>query len=184
MLQVFFTLILTVLIMGCNSQDSRAQRPSDATPAVVSTPSVGADATIRTLRFSGYEWVVKAATNGPVGPGPNYFSDGPDTVWVDEADRLHLRINAKDGRWRAAEVISTRSFGYGTYRFYLDTNVDEFDPNVVLGLFTWSDEPAFYHRELDIEISRWGQEKNELGQCVVQPYAQPDNYVRFALPQG
>ena len=29
------------------------------------------------------------------------------------------------------------------------------NPNVVLGLFTWSDDPAYDNREIDIEFSRW-----------------------------
>ena len=29
------------------------------------------------------------------------------------------------------------------------------NPNVVLGLFTWSDDPAYNNREIDIEFSRW-----------------------------
>jgi hypothetical protein len=139
---------------------------------------------VHTLKFAGYTWTVKAASDDAVGPGPNYFADGPDTVWVDDAGRLHLRLHYKYGRWWAAEVIATPSFGYGTYRFVLDTNVDALDPVVVLGFFTWSDDPAFHHREIDIEIARWGQDTPENGQCVVQPYTQPANLRRFALPWG
>jgi hypothetical protein len=139
---------------------------------------------VRRIRFSGHEWLVKAAAEHPVGPGPNYFGDGPDSVQVDAAGRLHLRLHFKHGRWWAAEVISARSFGYGTYRFHLEADLDRLDPNVVLGLFTWSDDPAFAHREIDIELGRWGQESGDLGQCVVQPYERPGNIVRFAVPGG
>src|SRR5262249_29722144 len=125
----------------------------------------------RQLSFSGYDWLVKQSADTRLGPGPNYFSDSPLSVWVDSAGRLHLRPERRSGRWYAAEVISVASFGYGTYRWYLDSPVDSFDPNVVLGLFTWSDDPAYNHRELDIEFARWGNASYANGQYTVQPYS-------------
>jgi hypothetical protein len=77
-------------------------------------------------------------------------------VFVDNEGHLHLRIDHRDDRWSCAEVISTRSFGYGTYRFDLDSHIDCLDPQVVLGLFTWNDDPSYNHREIDIEVARWG----------------------------
>lgn len=35
------------------------------------------------LLFSGYEWLVKSSVI-TVGPGPNYFSDSDENVWVDD----------------------------------------------------------------------------------------------------
>ena len=138
---------------------------------------------VRTIEFSGYEWKVKSSS-GRVGPGPNYFSDSKDNIEVDAQGRLHLRITQRDGRWYCAEVISARSFGYGTYRFSVDTNFDNMDPRVVLGLFTWSDAPAYCHREIDVEISQWGNKDNKNGQFVVQPYTRPGSIVRFQIPPG
>lgn len=137
----------------------------------------------RKVRFSGYDWYVKSSRSR-VGPGPNYFSDNPDNVEVDAQGRLHLRITRSEGRWYCAEVVSERSFGYGTYRFFVDTTVDQLDPLVVLGLFTWSDASPFSHREIDIEVSRWGRADNKNGQFVVQPYTRPQNIVRFEIPSG
>lgn len=139
--------------------------------------------TARKIQFSGYQWKVKSSS-GPVGPGPNYFSDSSDNVTVDRNGRLHLRITQHGGHWYCAEVISTRSFGYGTYRFYVDNNIDNIDPRVVLGMFTWSDTPAYHHREIDIEISRWGDTNNKNGQFVVQPYTHAINIVRYQIPIG
>src|SRR5215472_8341247 len=95
-----------------------------------------------TLEFSGYSWAVKTSS-GTVGPGPNYYSDSPANVWVDDRKRLHLQITKTQGQWRCAEVVCTKSLGYGVYRFYLDSAVERLAPNVVLGLFTWNDRPAF-----------------------------------------
>jgi len=138
----------------------------------------------KTLAFSGYSWAVKAST-GSVGPGPNVFSDNPENVFVDTAGQLHLRITYRDGLWRCAEVILDRSLGYGTYRFTLSSPVGDLDPNVVLGLFTWSDDPAYNHREIDIEVARWGSVgTTENAQYVVQPYDRAGNVRTFVQPDA
>jgi hypothetical protein len=160
-------------------------------PTLAALPKVGGDvvalvqarARPRAIEFSGLEWTVKASS-APVGPGPNMFSDDKDNVFVDDKGRLHMRITRSGSQWDCAEVISKKSFGYGTYQFELETNFDTLDPNVILGLFTWSNEPAFHHREIDVEIARWGDPKNENTQFVVQPYTNAGNIVRFELPRG
>jgi hypothetical protein len=87
-------------------------------------------------------------------------------------------------RWLCAEVISQKSFGCGEYRWQLDTAIKA-DPKVVLGLFTWDDEPEsarFHHREIDIElISTWGDASNSNAQFCVQPWTTRRNLHRFAL---
>src|SRR6185503_3577849 len=95
------------------------------------------------VTWSGGQWQVKTS-NASVGPGPNIFSKA--NVGVDPGGFLHLRI-AKDaqGRWTTAEVIGPSSLGYGTYTFTIATPLDALDPNVVLGLFTWSDRPQYAH---------------------------------------
>jgi hypothetical protein len=149
----------------------------NSNPARTASPHPAA----RTLQFSGYDWVVKSSDRR-VGPGPNYFSDSSENVVVDAQGRLHLRITQRDGRWSCAEVVSTQSLGYGTYRFYLDTGVDDLDQQVVLGMFTWDDDPAYNHREIDVEVSRWGRADNKNGQFVIQPYTRPQNIERFQIP--
>lgn len=136
--------------------------------------------TERLLFFSGLEWRVKRADT-PVGPGPNLFADDLDHVWLDGAGRLHLKITNDGGGPRCAEIISLDSFGYGTYIFYLDSPVNAFDPNVVLGLFTWSDDAAYNHREIDIEFARWDDPLNANAQFVVQPYDREGNMTRFEM---
>jgi hypothetical protein len=137
----------------------------------------------RTLQFSGHEWFVKSSTR-PVGPGPNWFSGETEDVWVDARDRLHMRIRNRDGHWWSTEVGTKANLGHGEYRFHLDSNIDALDPNIVLGLFTWDNDPAEAHREIDIEISRWSREKDDNIQFVLQPYKVPGNRLRFMLPPG
>jgi len=137
--------------------------------------------TPRTVEFSGYTWQVKSSDDA-VGPGPNYFSDSADNVWVDDRGQLHLRITYSDGRWYCAEVINTQSLGFGRYSFALGSPVSQFDPDVVLGLFTWSDDPAFNNREIDIEFSRWANPRNRTNaQFVVQPYQRAGHRRRISL---
>jgi hypothetical protein len=133
------------------------------------------------IRFSGYDWLVKDSGGSRVGPGPNYFSK--DSVRVDP-EGLKLRVFERDGRRFCAEIISAASFGYGTYSFEVASNVERLADDLILGLFTWSDDPGDegFHKELDVEIGRWGDPANPIGQFVLQPMTRPGNIVRFALP--
>jgi len=136
----------------------------------------------RYIDFSGYRWCVKASTS-PVGPGPNYFSDNPENIRVDSSGYLHLKITNRNNQWQCAEVVSEKSFGYGTYQFTLGPGAVSFDPNIVLGLFTWDDRPDYAHREIDIELSRWELAENNNSQYVVQPWNLPGNMLRFNTSQ-
>lgn len=146
-----------------------------ARPAARSAPPPAA----REIAFAGYQWEVKSS-NGKTGPGPNYFSNATDAVWVDPAG-LHLTIRkGARNRWQSTEVINRQSLGYGTYEWTLATRVDALDPNVVLGLFTWNDAPDYAHRELDIELARWGNAADPTnGQYVVQPHDRESHLQRF-----
>lgn len=129
----------------------------------------------KTLDFSGYQWRVKKAPDCKLGPGPNYFSDLPSDVWVDNKG-LHLRLrkDASKPKWYSTEVVLQQSLGYGTYIFLTNSRVDILDANAVLGLFTW-DSKIYHptHREIDVEFARWGN-RNEYtnAQFVVQPASQ------------
>ena len=69
---------------------------------------------------------------------------------------LHLTLAQREEGWQATEVISDRTFGYGTYRIALRAAAEEFDPRVVFGFFTWDDLASQQsYREIDIELSYW-----------------------------
>lgn len=135
------------------------------------------------VTWSGESWAIKTSRSA-VGPGPNVFSKS--NVSVDALGRLHLRI-ARDasGAWSSAEIIGPRTYGYGTYTFTIDSAVHDLDPNVVLGLFTWSDRARFAHREIDIEFARWGSAVDPTNaQYVVQPHDIATHLRRFTQPSG
>ncbi len=181
-------LLLVAASWQCAAAAVETNSAAESKPAQHGQPPALAEssraASEPTITFSGLQWRVKTSVQ-PVGPGPNYFSDSARSVWVDSLGRLHLRIRREEGRWLCSEVVSVKSFGYGTYTFVLDSPVSDLDPRVVLGLFTWSDEPAFAHREIDIEVSRWGEASSPLNaQFVVQPWNAAGHRHRFALPSS
>ena len=141
--------------------------------------TVGLASWDRTINFAGYNWTVKDVY---MGPGPNYFSDSEEEVWVDENGYLHLEINYRDGVWNASEVVCNASIGNGKYIFVVDGRMDLLNEMVVLGMFTWDDLTRDGDwREIDIEYSRWGQVDNEPGQYVIQPPSTTGNKYRFDI---
>jgi hypothetical protein len=136
----------------------------------------------RRIEFSGRTWNVKASPIQPVGPGPNFFSDREEDVWVDELDRLHLTIVNRGGKWYSTEVFTTETLGFGTYTFTLASPVHHLDKNVVLGLFTWDNNaPNHFFREIDIEFAKWGEVDGDNAQFIVQPYYRAGNRYRFNI---
>lgn len=130
-----------------------------------------------TVDFSGLTWRVKEST-AKVGPGPNVFSAA--NVTVDEHG-LHLRIARSGPGWTCAEVIAQGSFGYGHYSWTVRSDVTRLDPRAVLGLFTWSDQPDHSHREIDIEVARWGG-RHPAGSGVFTVQSEgPGNSSQFSL---
>jgi hypothetical protein len=130
--------------------------------------------------FSGYEWEVRQTPSDR--GGANDYD--PANAWTDAEGCLHLKVARRDGRWTSAEVTLGRPLGYGTYEFVV-RDVSHLDPAAALGLLTWDDQGVDQnHRELDVEISRWGDPAIKNGQFVVQPYYVAANVARFEAPPG
>jgi len=147
-----------------------------ADPIVVYRDARPADSPARQVRsidFAGRKWRVKAGVR--VGPGPNDFSDSPENVWTDDKGYLHLAITKVAGKWRCAEVVADRSLGFGEYRWVVAGDLPALDRQVVLGLFTYESDS----REIDFELSRWGDAAKVNAQFVVQPYTIKGNMHRF-----
>ncbi len=144
----------------------------------------------RILQFSDRSWRVKGS--GFYGPGPNNFSHQPQSVWVDDEDRLHLTIKQSGGTWYSTEITLIDTLGYGDYVFTTLGALDQLDPRAVLGLFiwqysdVWDPNSAWWnpYNEIDVEYSRWGNPANEIGQFVVQPWDWSGNIVRFGAAFG
>jgi hypothetical protein len=110
--------------------------------------------TTNTLFWQGYEWVPRTAPGAP--GAPQRWAAG--NVSIDSAGRLHLKVTRdKKGRYTQAELDSAQNgWGYGRYRWQVDTDVSSLPPEYVLGLFTYGRDSAYGHREIDIEASGWG----------------------------
>ncbi len=147
------------------------------------TEAQGASQGPRDVEFGGFPWGLRQ-TSGPVDPGPNTFSNAQDQVWVDQEGKAHLRLQEKGGVWFASEMMAKRDAGYGTYRFTASSSLRSLDPNIVFGFFTWDRNPGEFNREMDIEISRWGETEGPDLWFTVQPYDRPGNQFSSRLPRA
>jgi hypothetical protein len=135
----------------------------------------------RTFQFSGYEWKAMDIINDRNGL-PNVYD--PANESTDSDGHLHLHIIRKDDRTTCSQAILTHSFGYGTYLFSVE-DISHMAPAAVLTLFTWDALGAEQnHREMDIELSHWGDPAGKNAQFVMQPYYVPENVARFMAPAG
>lgn len=132
----------------------------------------------RYLDVFGFPWEVKTSGSVRVGPGPNYFSDSTDNVWVDPQG-LHLKTTVVNDTTRCAEVFLLGYTGYGIYRFTFLLTGWPYDICTVLAGFLYQNDLS----ELDHEYSRWcGEVQNVNAQFVVQPWNVSGNLFRFLLP--
>lgn len=134
------------------------------------------------LRFSGHDWAVRTIASDKGGTNNLY---DPDNAWTDASGALHLQIKKTAGRWSCAEIFLKRSLGYGTYTVTV-RDTSHLEPAAVFSMFTFDEWNAEQHyREMDIEVSRWGDaaSKNN-AQYVVQPFYNPGNLFAFAVPPG
>ncbi|MBY0423998.1 MAG: hypothetical protein K2Q22_00040 [Cytophagales bacterium] len=144
------------------------------------------EALVSKLRFSGYQWTVKAS-EAKTDPGMNYWSNRASDVYVDSDGALHLKIVKRFSKWYSTEIISDSSFGYGTYTFYLKGDYTTMDPKVVLGFFTWNDTSfvSQVNSEVDIEFSKFGNASlPSTLQYSVQPVDNGNYTERYNRPTG
>lgn len=135
---------------------------------------------VQTVKFSGYNWSIRHIKDDRNGAISDYE---PANAWTDASGALHLRITRDRNHWKCAQVTLANHFGYGTYLFSVKDTA-HFQPAATLVMFTYDELAAEHHRELDIEMSRWGNPKSRNGDYVVQPYMFPENKVIFAVPSG
>lgn len=133
-----------------------------------------------TIRFSGYDWLVRIFHAERL--GPHSYSQG--NVSVDSRGFLHLRITKGPDGWVCSEAKLGRSLGYGTYSFTVEDSA-HLEPAAVLQMYTWSDAGlAYNHREMDINLSRWGHPAGNNAEFIVQPFYVKTNSYRFTVSPG
>ncbi len=130
--------------------------------------------------FSGYQWRLRDAPSSR--GGPNVYSSS--NISVDEQGAMHLRISKTDKDWSCAEASLTRNLGYGTYEFVV-RGLETLEPAAVFGMFTYDyASGALRNREMDIEISRWGDPANKNAQYALQPFTSPPTCTGSMHPRG
>ena len=161
-----------------------APTPGGTVVAVERVKGTGAVwvAPTKPLKFSGYDWNVRTIAGDRGGLNLPY---SPDNAWTDDGGALHLLIKKRAGRWSAAEVELSQSLGYGTY-VWVVRDVSRLEPAAVLSMNTFDDWGGEQHfRELDVEMSRWGDAANKNNaQYGVQPFYIPGNLAPFTVPAG
>ncbi|MGC4048399.1 MAG: hypothetical protein QM757_01620 [Paludibaculum sp.] len=112
------------------------------------------------------------------------ISTDPTNAFTDDKQALHLRIAGTPGNFTCAQIIQRRSLGYGTYRFVV-RDISHLEPAAVLALYTWEAASGEQnHREMDIEISRWGDPRAPNARYVLQPGWIENNTITFSAPGG
>ena len=161
-------------------------QPSKGGPIVVAAIAKGVGPVIlaptKPVKFSGYDWDVRTIASDRGGSSHPYSGDN---AWTDDGGTLHLRIAKTSDNWSCAEVVLNRSLGYGTYVLTV-RDISHLEPAAVLSMTTfdeWGGEQ--YYREMDVEVSRWGDASNKKNaQYVIEPYYHPGNVYQFVAPQG
>lgn len=118
----------------------------------------------KSINWSGYTWYLRDESNS--GPGPNNWTS--QNVFVDSANHLHLKIKNSGSGWTCAELYSADKFGFGSYRWFIEGGIDKFDPNIVLGLFTYGGQD--FINEIDIEAAKWGKADSNAGNLFFTIY--------------
>jgi hypothetical protein len=105
----------------------------------------------RKLNWSGYTWKVRLAKRE--NPGNNTWGDSSRNVRVQSDGSLRMAI-ATGGTWKSVELATARKFGYGRYRWVVNTDLS--NPSNVFGLFVRDMAVSSAARgEQDVEFARW-----------------------------
>jgi hypothetical protein len=167
---------LTTSVTGTDAEGHQATETAQVSvnrpPSVPSGAGGAEPAFSGALSWMGYMWEIQnwgSSSGWPAAPNVSIDADG----------FLNLRISNAGGVITGAEVDSARgdqaipgndsTWGYGTYRWVIGTDMTTIDPTIVLGLFTfWSyggpdTSPANEFgkggppgaKEIDIELSNW-----------------------------
>ncbi|MCU0240555.1 MAG: glycoside hydrolase family 16 protein [Pyrinomonadaceae bacterium] len=132
--------------------------------------------------FSGLKWKIR--NDGQGSPGNNFWRQ--DNVWLDKKGFLHLKIRKVEDVWTCAELQTVEKFLYGKFEFEIIGRIDEFDKNIVLGLFKYPNEAEKDGLgEIDIEFAKWSDEKKGSGNFTVwsdvKGVAEKTNNFKFSL---
>ena len=132
------------------------------------------------ITFAGRTWFVNDAAILP--PYSTYQST--NCVSVDSNGWLLLEMKQIDGVWFGPQIEAVESLGFGEYRWYMGSPLEQIDSNLVAGLFVYAleDEYGTNQVEIDIEVTHavTGSQTNCL-LYTVQPYTIAGNGYQHPL---
>ena len=169
---------------GYNPPPTIDTPPSEGGPILRTSMVKGAGSIVlaptKPLKFSGYDWDVRTIASDRGGSNHPYSADN---AWTDGTGALHLRIAKAGNDWSCAELVLNRSLGYGTYVLVVH-DVSHLEPAAVLSMTTFDEwGGAQYYREMDVEVSRWGDSSSKNNaQYIIEPYYHPGNVYQFFAP--
>jgi len=144
------------------------------------TPKLVARNNPTKLQWSGQSWNVQSGFGTP---GPCNWN--PGNAATDTEGNLHLKITRSGNKWYCSQISSANTVGYGTYTFKVKSDLRNFDPSVVLGMFTYdTTESNVGSSEVDIEIAKWSNPKdpNDVEYSIYPIDADPTHHgKRFPL---
>jgi hypothetical protein len=101
-------------------------------------------------------WYVRRAPTKQ-GPGNNYWNSTSVRLPEGPKGSLELTVHHNHGRWECAQLYTKSAVQYGAYVFHVEGRPDQWDKNLVLGMFTYPAKGVDRTYEIDIELTRWGQ---------------------------
>lgn len=135
-------------------------------PPIAAPTGPQSPATTKTINFANYTWSVRSGSGAP---GPNIWDD--TNASLDSQGFLHLKLTHVVTAWHSVELYTTARLGFGRYQFDVVGQIDQLDPNVVLGLFNYPppDVGPDGTNEIDMEFARWGVPTHPNGNYTVWP---------------
>ncbi|MEO5969594.1 MAG: hypothetical protein ABIQ95_06675, partial [Bdellovibrionia bacterium] len=133
---------------------------------------------ISSIAFSNRNWLVKGGFRSP---GPNYWSNSTDSVYIDGNGSLVLKVKKSGNIWHSAEVGLAESLGYGIYETQIERPLTYSDPNLMAFSFIYADDA----REFDmVHFLNSKDAVEKYSQFAVQPSELPGNMHRFQSRTG
>lgn len=155
-------LLAFAMILSCYSCEKKAGDLNNGKPNEDTTKTSASKKTYPELasngeyhlKWKGMTWIAKHAPDidAPRGPGENMWNK--NNVWVDEEDKLHLKLTRQaNGRYTCAELRSENNYQYGTYSWKVISPLDQLHKDVIFGLFQYGG--VDFINEIDFEFTRW-----------------------------
>ena len=105
----------------------------------------------QTVSFAGFRWKVRES-NVQTEPGNNFFSKSESEIFIDNTEKLHLRIGPRNGYWYCSELVADTILGYGTYAIFPEIMLDTLPPNIMIEFGLTPDKALHTYIPSDIAV--------------------------------